>query len=106
MNPRLGSLLGIARRAGKMASGQAQVEAMLKKKKGFLLIMAEDAAGAHRKYNQWAGDLKLPVLIRGTKEELGKALGLSPRSILLIMDQGFAKAVLRTSSKEMMFGEL
>ena len=105
MNARVGSLIGIARRAGKIAAGQAQVEAMLKKKKGFLLIMAEDAAGAQSKYSRWAGDLLLPVLITGTKEELGKALGLSPRSILLILDQGFAKAVLITHGKEMMSGE-
>ena len=105
MNPRIGSLIGIARRAGKIASGQAQVEAMLKKKKGFLLIMAEDAAGAQKKYSQWAGDLGLPVLITGTKEEMGKALGLSPRSIILIVDQGFAKAVLNANCKEMVFGE-
>ena len=105
MNQRISSLVGIARRAGKIASGQAQVEAMLKKKKGFLLIMAEDAAGAQSKYSHWARDIKLPVLITGTKEELGKALGLSPRSILLIMDQGFAKAILNTKDKELMFGE-
>ena len=105
MNVRVGSFIGIARRAGKIAAGQAQVEAMLKKKKGFLLIMAEDAAGAQNKYSQWAGDLGLPVLVTGTKEELGNAIGLSPRSILLILDQGLAEAVLTTHDKEMMRGE-
>ena len=105
MNVRIGALIGIARRAGKVAAGQAQVEAMMKKRRGYLLIMAEDAAGVQKKYWQWAGDLKLPVLITGTKEELGQSLGLSPRSILLIMDQGFAKALLKINDEEMVCGE-
>ena len=98
MNTRILSLIGIARRAGKIATGDAQVEAMLKKRKGFLLIMAEDASGAQKKYNQWAGDLKLPILVIGTKLELGHSIGLSPRSAVLILDQGFAKAILLARS--------
>lgn len=98
MKARVSSLIGIARRAGKVAAGNAQVEAMLKKREGFLLIMAEDAFGAQKKYSQWAGDLRLPVLISGTKEELGNAIGLSPRSVVLILDQGFAKAILAKRS--------
>ena len=94
MNIKIQSLIGLARRAGKVASGDAQIEAMLKKKKGFLLIIAEDAQGAQKKYNQWAGDLQLPVFVAGTKLELGHSIGLSPRSAVLILDEGFAKAIL------------
>jgi ribosomal protein L7Ae-like RNA K-turn-binding protein len=90
--------LGLARRAGKITSGESQVEAMLKKGKGRLLILAEDAPGTHKKYAQWAEDLKLPVLITGTKLDLGIAIGLSPRSTVLIMDDGFAKAILKVRS--------
>lgn len=95
---RIYSLLGIARRAGKITSGESQVEAMLKKGKGSLLILAEDAPGTHKKYSKWAEDLGLPVLIAGTKAELGIAIGLSPRSTILIMDDGFAKAILKARS--------
>lgn len=98
MNTRIQSLIGIARRAGKIATGNAQVEAMMKKRKGFLLIMAEDAPGTQKKYNQWADDLKLPILVNGTKLELGHSIGLSPRSAVLILDQGFAKAILLARS--------
>lgn len=103
MNTRIRSLIGIARRAGKVASGNVEIEAMLKKRKGFLLIMAEDALGIKKKYNQWANDLKLPIMVTGTKLELGHSIGLSPRSAVLILDQGIAKAIL--SSKELMHGE-
>ena len=98
MNTRIQSLIGIARRAGKIATGNAQVEAMMKKRKGFLLIMAEDAPGTQKKYKQWADDLKLPILVNGTKLELGHSIGLSPRSAVLILDQGFAKAILLARS--------
>lgn len=95
MIERIYSLLGIARRAGKITSGESQVEAMLKKHKGDLLVLAEDAPGTHKKYTQWAEDLKIPVLIAGKKLELGKAIGLSQRSTVLVMDAGFAKAILK-----------
>ncbi|AHF07518.1 L7Ae/L30e/S12e/Gadd45 family ribosomal protein [Desulfitobacterium metallireducens] len=95
MTERIYSLLGIARGAGKITSGESQVEAMLKKGKGSLLVLAEDAPGTHKKYSQWARDLNIPVLIFGEKLELGKAIGLSQRSTVLVMDDGFAKAILK-----------
>ena len=98
MNTRVQSLIGIARRAGKIASGDAQIEAMVKKRKGSLLIIAEDAHGAQKKYVQLAKDISLPVFIAGTKLELGSSIGLSPRSAVLILDQGFAKAILLARS--------
>ncbi|AFM42426.1 ribosomal protein HS6-type (S12/L30/L7a) [Desulfosporosinus acidiphilus SJ4] len=98
MNSRIQSLIGLARRAGKVASGEAQVEALLKKRMGYCLILAEDAPGAQKKFEHWATDLKLPVVITGTKHELGYSIGLSPRSAVLILDQGFAKAILLARS--------
>jgi len=92
---RLKSLLGLARRAGKVASGESQVEAYLKKNKGHLLILAEDAPGTLKKFSPWAEDLGIPFLVFGSKNELGLAIGLSPRAIILIMDEGFARAILK-----------
>lgn len=98
MTPKLKSLLGIARRAGKVCSGESQVEAYLKKQKGCLLLIAEDSPGANAKYTGWAKDIHIPVLVRGTKTELGTAIGLSPRAILLITDKGFAEAILKENA--------
>ena len=98
MNQTVASLLGLARRAGKIASGYAQIEALLKKGKGFLLILAEDAPGSSKRFRQWAEDLGLPVITAGAKEELGVAVGLSPRAALLVLDEGFAKAILKARS--------
>lgn len=92
-------LLGMALRAGKIISGDAAVEASLKKGKGKLLIIAEDAPGSLKKFQKWAEDLNLPLLLAGEKIELGKALGQSPRAVVLVMDEGFAKAI---KNKELM----
>ena len=90
MIERIQNLLGIARRAGKVTSGEAQVEAMLKKGKGFLLLLAEDSGTVQKKFSFWADSLAIPVIVNGTKQELGLAIGMSPRSVILIMDVGFA----------------
>ena len=87
--------LGLARRAGKVVSGDAQVEGNLKRGKGNLLIIAADSAGAQKKYIQWAGGQNVPVIIDGTKQELGLMLGTSPRAAVLVTDEGFSKAILK-----------
>lgn len=87
--------LGLARRAGKVVSGEAQVEGNLKRGKGNLLIIAVDSAGAQRKYVQWATGQNVPVIIDGTKEELGLTLGTSPRAAVLVTDEGFSRAILK-----------
>jgi ribosomal protein L7Ae-like RNA K-turn-binding protein len=88
-------LLGLARRAGKIAAGDTAVEACLKKRKGALLIIAGDAPGSLKKYQQWAADLGIAVLNTGEKRTLGEALGLSPRAVVLVMDEGFSRLILK-----------
>jgi ribosomal protein L7Ae-like RNA K-turn-binding protein len=95
LKPRIASLIGIARKAGKVYSGESQVEALLKKKQGTLLIIAEDCPGAFTKFSRWAQDLGIPVIRTGSKLQLGSSIGLSPRSTILIDDQGFTKAILK-----------
>lgn len=94
MNERMKSLLGLARRAGRLAAGDAEVESLMKKRKGFLLLVAEDAPGAQKKYLRWAEDLGIEAIVVGQKADLGSAIGLSPRAAVLVLDQGFAKGIL------------
>ncbi|ABZ84845.1 ribosomal protein, l7ae family [Heliomicrobium modesticaldum Ice1] len=87
-------LLGLARRAGKIAAGDSAVEANLKKQKVFLLLFTEDAsAGVVQKYSHWCGDLGIPTVTYGQKEVIGQAIGLSPRTLVAVLDEGFAKAI-------------
>ena len=95
MKPKMFSLLGIARRAGKVYTGESQVEALLRKKRGILLIVAEDSPGSYSKFGPWASDLGIPVIRASNKRELGIAVGQSPRSVILVDDKGFAEAMLK-----------
>lgn len=95
MTPKFDSLLGMAMRAGKVAFGSFQVESVLKRKKGFLLIVAEDASNTS-KYVMWAKDMGIPVLTGGSKVALGMAIGQSPKAVLMIMDKGFAETIIKT----------
>lgn len=95
MIPQIKSLLGLAQRAGKVYSGESQVEAILKKRKGCLLIIAEDSPRAFDKFGKWASDLGLPVIKTGNKEELGLSIGRSPRSVIIVDDPGFSDAILK-----------
>ena len=91
-------LLGLARRAGKIVSGDAAVETCLKKKKGSLLIVAADAPGSLKKYKKWADDVGIMLFVFGEKRMLGNALGLSPRAVILVMDEGFARLISESGS--------
>lgn len=91
------ALLGLARKAGKIYSGESQVETLFKKGKGDLVVIANDSQGALTKFEKWSQDLNIPIIIGGSKEELGLALGMSPRSVVLIVDKGFAEAIIKES---------
>ncbi len=89
------TLLGFAQKARKLVAGESAVEAMLKRGIVRLVILAEDLPEKRKSYwLRWCNDLNVDhPLILGTKEELGKALGLSPRSIIAITDTQMAQAI-------------
>ncbi|MCL1790786.1 MAG: ribosomal L7Ae/L30e/S12e/Gadd45 family protein [Peptococcaceae bacterium] len=91
---RIKNWLGIAQKAGKLAAGTAQVEALIKKNKGYLLILAQDAPGLIKKFEPWGHDADIPVQILSTKEELGQAIGGSPRGVMLVLDMNLAQAMI------------
>lgn len=86
------NFLGLAQRAGKAISGEAGAEAHLHRGKVKLVILAEDASDRTKRFfSDLAANHKTSVLIAGTKLKLGLALGKSPRSIVVITDDGFAR---------------
>ena len=94
-NKSMENLLGLAQKAGKLASGSAQVEALIKKKRGSLLILAQDAPGLIKKFELWGQDIGIPVLISASKEELGRATGSRPTGVMLVLDPNLAKGMIK-----------
>ncbi|HDM89867.1 MAG: ribosomal L7Ae/L30e/S12e/Gadd45 family protein [Candidatus Hydrothermae bacterium] len=84
------NLLGLARRAGRLAAGRQAVRRNINR--GKLLILAEDLSA--REKERWHSEGKkygFKVLEFSKKDELGRALGMRPVGILLLMDRGFAR---------------
>lgn len=87
-------MLGLAQKAGRILSGNEQVYEGLKKRKGTLLIITEDASPRTKdEYTAAADNYGIPHLFFGNKEELGNALGKGIRTACLLTDEGFAKAI-------------
>lgn len=94
------TLLGFAQKGKNLAAGEANVEAYLKKGRVCLLLIAEDqSARNQQKWQYLAEDYEIEAILFGTKEELGHAIGLSPRGIVGITDEQMAKAILKKISQ-------
>lgn len=86
------SLLGLCKRAGKLAAGEVAAEQAVRKKQARLLIVSEDASkNTKKKFTNSANYYGLPLIEAGTKQELGKAIGAGERSVIAVTEAGFAK---------------
>lgn len=88
------SLLGLCKRANRLAGGEVAAEQAVRSKQQpvYLLILAEDAsANTKKKFRNSAAYYEIPLIEIGQKEALGRAIGADMRSIIAITDEGFAK---------------
>lgn len=96
INKRIYSLLGLAMKAGKVASGEFMTEKSVKTSLAHLVIVAEDAsANTKKNFNDMCTYYHVPIVIFGTKDGLGSALGKELRASLSVNDEGFAKALVQ-----------
>ncbi len=95
-------LLGIATKAGKVASGEFMVENMIKSRKAKLVLVAGDASDNTKKlFHNKCEYYKVPLYILSTKEELGHAIGCEARASVCVADEGFKKALIGLLTDEM-----
>lgn len=88
------SMLGLAEKAGKIASGEFSAEKAVKSHKAFLVIVAEDASDNTRKmFRNMCDFYRVPMYLYGTKEELGHHIGKQYRASLAVTDQGFSRSL-------------
>lgn len=101
------SLLGLARRAGKLAQGEDMTAEAVADHKVRLLVLASDTAPTTvRRTRKLAGD-RLPVAtLKETKAELGAALGRDTCAVCAVMDMGFAaKLAEKLTAEDPSFAE-
>lgn len=90
------SLLGLAQKAGKLASGEFAVEKAVKSGKAKLLLVAADASEATRKnYHDMATYYHVPIVEDLAKEVIGASIGKGQRAAIAVTDIGFCKSLLK-----------
>lgn len=100
MNDAITRLLGLCRRARKVTSGDQAVKKELANGKVELLILADDASGRLvAEYTKIAQSRMIPVIIYCTRDMLGQILGKPPRSVVAILDDQFARGLIRASGR-------
>ncbi|MBO7632295.1 MAG: ribosomal L7Ae/L30e/S12e/Gadd45 family protein [Lachnospiraceae bacterium] len=100
MTDRVLSMIGIARKAGKLTSGEFLVEDSVRKGKACLVILATDAAAnSSKNLTDCTNYYKIPLVVYGTKESLGKAIGREQRVAVSIFDPGIANKIITLTQK-------
>ena len=93
MKKQILNLLGLAKRAGRMVSGEDNVIIGLQKKNVKLVFVANDASVQTRdKFNKKCFFYKVRLIDSFSTDEISDAIG-SNRRVIGITDDGFVKAI-------------
>ena len=84
-------MLGLAQRAGKVASGEFSTEKAVKSKKAFLVVVASD--NTKKMFSDMCTFYKVPIAFYSDKVSLGHAIGKEFRASLAVLDEGFGKQI-------------
>ena len=98
------SMIGIAARAGKIASGEFSTEKAVKNAQAYLVIVAADASQNTKKhFSDMCIYRKLPCLEYADKKQLGNCIGKEYRASLAVTDKNLAEAVIKklTETKQL-----
>ncbi len=88
-------MLGLAAKAGKIASGEFSTERAVKSGKAFLVIVSTEASGNTQKmFRNMCEFYHVPMYLYGPKETLGRAIGKGFRASLAVVDEGFAASLI------------
>ena len=94
MNPKMKSLLGLARRAGKLVIGDEGVMKAVRAKKAVLVLIASDAsAGTLKRYQDKCAFYGTELVTAGDRAVLGQAIGRAEQVVLAVVDKGFADGI-------------
>lgn len=88
------SLIGLAKRAGFVESGEFCCEKAVKEGRAKLVIIAGDASdNTKKKFTNMCSYYKKDILIFGIKDDLGHSLGNEFRASAAITDSGLAEKI-------------
>ena len=88
------SLVGIAKKAGKVAAGEFQTEQAVSSGRAGLVIVSEEASeNTKKKFRNMCDFYRIPVFFYGGKEQLGTAIGCEFRASLAVTDEGLSRSI-------------
>lgn len=89
-------MIGMAMKAGKVASGEFSTEKAVKEGRAWLVVVAENAsANTKKKFSNMCSYYGVPICYFADKEQLGRVIGREFRASLAVTDENLAKAVLK-----------
>ena len=92
---RILSMLGLAAKAGKIASGEFSTERAVKSGRAFLVIVSTEASDNTKKmFRNMCAYYHVPMYLYALKETLGRAIGKGFRASLAVVDEGFATSLI------------
>lgn len=96
MTDRVLQIISLAKKAGRISSGETAVLGDIKSFKSYLILIAEDASeGTKKKFTDKSAYYKVPCRIYAAKETLGYAIGRDVSSVISVNDEGFAESILK-----------
>lgn len=89
------SMLGLAKKAGYIISGETGCIEAIKKQKCNLLIIASDSShNTVDKFTSLVNKHSIKHISLGTKEELAQAIGKDLIAVIAVTDENFSKVIL------------
>ena len=88
------NMIGLAQKAGKVASGEFSTEKAVKTGKAYTVIVADDSSDNTKKmFTNMCTYYKVPIHFFSDKVSVGHAIGTEFRASLAVLDEGFAKTI-------------
>ena len=88
------AMIGMAQRAGKVASGEFSTEKAVKTGKAALVIVADDSSDNTKKmFSDMCRYYNVPIYFYSNKETLGHSIGKQFRALLAVLDEGFGNTI-------------
>ena len=82
------NMIGLAQKAGKVASGEFSTEKAVKTGKAYTVIVADDSSDNTKKmFSNMCTYYKVPIHFFSDKESVGHAMGKEFRASLAILDE-------------------
>jgi len=94
------SMLALARKAGKVVTGEENCEKAIREGYAHLVLVAADASGnTQKKFKNKTKFYNATLIDLFTKNEISSHTGLHNRSTIVITDQNFAKTLIEIMNR-------